>query len=109
MTMIVVLFNLKEGVDASVYEQWALTTDLPTVRQLASVQGFQVLRGNGLLGSESASPYRYIELLEISSLEALGADIASETMQRVAAEFQAFADSPLFVLTESIEANGDKA
>jgi len=102
MTMIVVLFNLKDGVDAAVYEQWARTTDLPTVSKLASVQQFQVLRGTGLLGSDVAPPYRYIELLEISSLDALGADIATDTMQRVAAEFQAFADNPLFVLTESI-------
>jgi hypothetical protein len=33
----------------------------------------------------------------------LGADASSATMQRVAAEFQSFADNPQFVLAKSIE------
>ncbi|MCA0900874.1 REDY-like protein HapK [Microbulbifer agarilyticus] len=101
-TMIVVLFNLKPGVNPSDYEQWANTTDLPTVRDLASVNQFSVLRSTGLLGSDASSPYQYVELLEVNDMEKLGADVSSETMQRVAAEFQQFADNPQFILTEAI-------
>lgn len=100
--IIVVLFNLKPDADASAYEDWARNTDIPNVNALPSVQRFSVLRTTGLLGSDDAAPYAYVELLEISGLEALGADIASETMQRIAAEFQAFADNPLFMLTDAI-------
>ena len=102
MTTIVVLFNLKPGVSPSDYEQWALSTDLPTVRQLPSVSGFDVLRSTGLLGSDAAAAYSYVELLVVKDMEQLGADVATETMQRVAAEFQQFADNPQFILTESI-------
>lgn len=104
MTMIVVLFNLKAGVSEADYESWAKKTDLPTVNQLGSVDKFSVLRTTGLLGSDATPPYRYVELLDVNSMETLGADVATDTMQQVAAEFQAFADNPLFMLTDSIEA-----
>ena len=100
--LIVVIFNLKPGVAPDSYEHWAKTTDIPNVRALGSVKDFSVLRVTGLLGSEEPAPYAYVELLEITDLEALGADITSETMQRVAAEFADFADGPAFMLTESL-------
>ena len=101
-TTIVVLFNLKPGVSPSDYEQWAKTTDLPTVRTLGSVNQFSVLRTTGLLGTDAPAPYQYVELLEVNDMEKLGADVSSGTMQRVAAEFQQFADNPQFMLTDVI-------
>jgi len=95
---IVVLFNLNPSVDAAVYENWARSTDLPTVNSLASVEAFRVFKVPGLLGG-GAAPYQYVEIIDCTSLEALGGDISTETMQRVAAEFQQFADNPLFMLT----------
>jgi len=101
VTKIVVLFNLKEGVDAQAYESWARSTDLPTVNALASVDQFEVFRATGLL-TGGASPYQYIETIDVPNLDALGADISSETMQRVAAQFQEFADDPVFIISEAI-------
>ena len=101
-TTIVVLFNLKPGVSPSDYEQWARTTDLPTVRKLDAVDQFSVLRTTGLLGSDAPAPYQYVELLVVKDMQQLGADVSSETMQKVAAEFQQLADNPQFILTESI-------
>lgn len=100
--LIVVLFNLKPGVDVAAYEAWARNTDLPTVNALGSVNQFSVLRTTGLLGSEAPAPYQYVELLDVGDMEALGADIGTETMQRVAAEFGEFADNPMFMLTEAL-------
>lgn len=102
MTMIVVLFNLKAGVNASDYEQWARTTDLPNVNRLPSVAQFSVLRTTGLLGADAPAPFQYVELLEVKDMVQLGEDVAGETMQKVAAEFQQFADNPQFMLTERI-------
>lgn len=101
-TTIVVLFNLKPGVSPSDYEQWAKSTDLPTVRKLGSVDDFSVLRTTGLLGTETPAPYQYVELLVVNDMEKLGGDVSSETMQRVASEFQQFADNPQFMLTEIV-------
>lgn len=98
---IIVLFNLKPGVDRAAYEAWARATDLPTVNGLGSVAGFEVLRAQGLLGSEAAPPYAYIEILEVKDMEAFGRDIATQAMREVAAAFQSMADAQ-FILTEAL-------
>ena len=101
MTTIVVLFNLKPGVDIARYEAWARSTDLPLVNALPSVSGFRVQRAQGLLGGGD-SPYQYVELLEVDDVGKLGEDISTPAMQKVVAEFAEFADSPKFILTEPI-------
>ncbi len=101
MTTIVVLFNLKVGVNADEYEAWARSTDLPNVNGLPSVRSFRVLRSAGLLGG-APSPYQYVELIEIDSLEQFRGEVKSEVMQAVAREFRNYADAPMFIVTRSI-------
>lgn len=103
MLKVIVLFNLKDGVDPSEYEAWARASDLPTVRGLDSVADFSVQRSSGLLGSDAAPPYQYIEIIDVSDMTRFGEEVASETVQKLAAEFQGFADGPLFLLTESLD------
>ena len=103
MTRIVVLFNLKSDTDREAYEAWARSTDLPTVRALPSVDGFTVHPVNALLGSDAAPPYEYVEIIDVADMDQFGRDIASETMQRIAGEFQAFTDNPVFMLTGSLD------
>ena len=102
MNKIVVLFNSQQGVDDTAYEQWARTTDLPIVNNLQSIERFEVFKTSGLLGSDAAAPYQYVELLEINDFDKFGEEVATETMKNVAAEFQAFADAPLFITLENI-------
>jgi hypothetical protein len=102
MATLVVLFNLRAGVSAHDYENWARGTDLPTVNALKSVDQFRVLRTKGLLGQNVAAPYQYVETIEVNSLDGLFADIGTEQMQAVAAQFQQFADNPIFIHCESI-------
>jgi hypothetical protein len=101
MQTIVVLFNLKPGVSAEAYEAWARSTDLPIVNALPSIDRFEVLKTTGLLGG-GVAPYQYVELLRFESLDNLFADIGTPTMQRVAGEFQNFADNPLFLTTSAL-------
>jgi hypothetical protein len=101
VTTIVVLFNLNPGVEPGVYEAWARANDLPAVNALGSVREFRVLRAGGLMNG-AAAPYQYIELIELVSLDGLRADVKSELMRRVAAEFRQFADAPQFIVTEPI-------
>lgn len=102
MAKIIVLFNLKPDVNAQDYEAWARQTDLPIVRALPGVDQFDVVRTTGLLGSDAAAPYQYAEILDIGDMDAFQAAVAGETMQRVAAEFQGFADNPIFITTEDL-------
>jgi len=99
---IIVLFNLKPDTDVATYEEWARTRDLPAVRALVSVSDFQVYRATGLLGSDGKPPYQYIEIIDVDDMEGFGRDVASEAIQKGAAEFQGFADAPAFILTEAL-------
>jgi hypothetical protein len=102
MKTLIVLFRLKPGAEVSAYEAWARSTDLPVVRGLPSVDGFEVFRTAGLLGSEARPPYDYVEMIGIRDTAQFGVDVATETMRRVAGEFRKFADSPVFMLTDRI-------
>ncbi|WP_371189411.1 REDY-like protein HapK [Thalassotalea maritima] len=102
MTTIVVLFNLKDGVSEADYQQWAKETDLPTAGALPSVDSFEVLRSQGLLMSDMTPPYQYIEILKVNDMATFAKDVSSDVMTRVSAEFQHFADNPMFILCESL-------
>ncbi len=103
MATIIVLFNLKPGVDPAQYEAWARSTDLPIVRGLPAVQGFDVHRATGMLSGSPDVPYSYVEILRVASVEALRTNIAATpAMAEVARQFREFADWPQFIVTESI-------
>jgi hypothetical protein len=99
---IVVLFNLKADADVAAYENWAKTTDIPGVNAMGSVDDFSVYRTAGVLGSDAAAPYQYVEIIDIADMDAFGADVSTEAAQKVAAEFQQFADNPIFIMTEAL-------
>lgn len=99
---IIVLFNLKEGVDRDTYEGWARSRDIPGVRSLPSVDDFQVYRATGIFGSPAKPPFEYFEVIDINGIDAFVGDIGSDRIQQVAGEFQQFADNPLFVTTEAL-------
>jgi hypothetical protein len=101
MTTLIVLFNLKDAGQQAAYEKWAREVDLPTAGGLPSVDKFEVLKASGLL-TGGPSPYQYVEILRINSMEQLGRDVGTPTMQAVAAQFQAFADNPMFIITQAI-------
>ncbi len=101
MRTLIVLFNLKDASQHAAYESWARKVDLPTASALRSVDSFEVLKASGLL-TGGPSPYAYVEVLRINDMAQLGADVGTPAMQAVSAQFQAFADQPLFIVTESI-------
>ncbi len=99
---IVVLFNLRPGVDSAAYEAWAAASDIPTVRGLQSISGFDVLAATGLLGSDATPPYQYVEVIDVADMNQFGKDIGTDAMKAIAAKFQTFADNPIFVLTRDV-------
>lgn len=106
MTVIIALFNLQDAAAQAEYEAWALATDLPTVRKLGSVERFDTLRATMLLGSESPPPYQYIEIIELNDFGRFREEVATETMQRVASEFRAFAKDPQFIVCDLLDGAG---
>lgn len=101
-TKIVALFNLKPGVSVADYEAWAKSKDIPTVSGLRSVDEFAVFKSVGLLGSEDKPPYAYIEIIDVNDMDRFGGDVGTETMQKIAGEFQEMAADLSFILTEKL-------
>lgn len=101
MTRVIVLFNLKPGVDPATYETWAAGTEAPVVRGLASVTGYTVHRATGLLGGGHA-PYAYAEVLDVTDLDGLVADASRHPMTEITEAFRAFAEDPQFIVTEAV-------
>lgn len=99
---ILVLFNLKPGVDPADYERFARETDIPGVNGLSSVIDFTVHRATGLFGSDAPSPYQYAEVIDVTNLDHFIADVSTDAVQAVAARFAEFADDPKFILTEDL-------
>ncbi len=100
MTTMIVMLNLKEGVEPAAYERWAREVDGPTARSLASVSDWHVYRVSSLVGSDARPPCQYIEVVQVNDVDQLGRDIASEKMQHASAELAQFAEPPMFILTE---------
>jgi hypothetical protein len=101
---IVVLFNLKPGVDVAAYESWARAADIPTVRGLPSIAGFDVAAATGLLMSDAAPPYQYVEVIDVADMDQFGRDVATAQMQAISSQFQTFADNPVFIMTRDVGA-----
>lgn len=99
---IVVLFNLKPGVDPAAYEAWARGSDIPGVNALSSVDGFTIHRTTGLFGSDAPAPYQYVEIIDIKGIDPFVAEISTEAFQKVASAFGDYADNPQFMLTEDL-------
>ncbi len=98
---LIALFTLKPGVSHAQYQDWARSTDIPVVRALASIDGFDVFRATGLLGSDQPPPYDYIEIIDVADMAGFGADVASAPMQAIAAAFQTMVDV-VFITTEKL-------
>ena len=103
MTTIVVLFNLKSGVDRDEYETWARSVDIPSVRRLEGCGGFDVLRSEQLLDGSSGVPYAYVELIHVEDMDDFMGAVGEPGAQAVAAQFREFAEGATFMVTESIE------
>ncbi len=92
MATMIVLVNLKEGVNPEDYERWVLESYAPAVRELPSVGDWRDYRVMGLLGSDAAPPYRYVVTLDVGDLDQLGRDMAGAEMQRVLPALHRFAE-----------------
>ena len=102
MAKILVLFNLKPDTSVEDYETWARTVDIPTVNGLGSIEKFEVYKTTGLLFSDDKPPYQYFETLDILDMDKFGAEAGTETMQKIAAEFQSMTDDLVFISTEKL-------
>ena len=101
---IIVLFNLKPDVKVEDYEAWARSRDIPVVNSLTSIDDFRIFQFTGLLGSDAKPPFQYVELIDVNNADAFFQEISTDMMKELAAEFQQWAENPLFLHTNEIRA-----
>jgi len=99
---LIVFFNLKTDVKEADYLKWAIDVDLATVNKLNSVSSIEVLKGMNMLGEQTASPWDFFEVIEISSEAAFLEDIQTDRMSKVIEQFQQFAKDVHFISTIDI-------
>jgi hypothetical protein len=64
------LNRLREGVDPDEYEDWIRRVDYPVARAQGAITSYTVTRVEGTLSGEGESPYHYLEVIEITDLDA---------------------------------------
>ena len=102
MPALIVMFNLKDGVTEEDYEAWAKAADLPTVRGHKGVDAFELYRANTLFRTEDDAPYRYVEVIDINSMDQFNQDVASDLQKPISEKFREIADSPVAMLCDKI-------
>jgi hypothetical protein len=71
MAQRVFVFNrLHEGADPDEYVAWIRRVDYPVARAQGAITSYTVTRIDGTLSGEGESPYDYVEVIEITDLEA---------------------------------------
>ncbi len=96
------LFNLKNDVSKDDYVAWARSVDLPTVNGLKSVDQFSAYSIGEVFGADTKPPYQYFEVIDVNDMDQFMSDIGTDTMQKVASEFQKFTDDVIFLLSERL-------
>lgn len=87
-------------------EDWARGIDMPAVRSLALISGFEVFEATHVLGGDATPPNCYIEIIDVADPDELGGDVGSEKMQANAAEIRKFADNPQFIFARKLDNRG---
>ena len=64
------LNKLRDGVDPQEYEDWIRRVDYPVARAQGAIASYTVTRIEGTLSGEGESPYEYLEVIEITDLDA---------------------------------------
>ena len=64
------LNRLHDGADPDEYEAWIRRVDYPVARAQDAITSYTVTRIEGPLSGEGASPYDYLEVIEITDLDA---------------------------------------
>jgi hypothetical protein len=99
------LNKLREGIDPADYERFVREIDYPFARRLPTIRSYVVTRLEGLFdGGET--PYDYLEVVEITELEAYRKSLdpsASPEVKQFFDEWSGFVGESLVVYGDVIE------
>ena len=97
------LNRLHEGADPAGYEAWIRRVDYPVARAQEAITSYTVTRIEGTLSGEGESPYDYLEVIEISDLEAYRALGDKPEFQQLLREWSEFVAEAVMIRGEVID------
>jgi REDY-like protein HapK len=100
------LNRLREGADPADYERWVREVDYPLARRLPTIRSYVVTRLDGLVDGDGEPPYDYLEVVEITELEAYRLSLSpgsSPELQAFGEEWSSFVGESLAVYGEVLE------
>lgn len=85
------LSNLKAGVEAAAYERWVRQTDYRLAESVGCIEHYRVVRVSGPVEGEGKAPFDYIEVLEVTDIEAYRAALKDDpAIQNIIAEIDQY-------------------
>jgi uncharacterized protein (TIGR02118 family) len=99
------LNKLRDGVDPADYERFVREVDYPLARRVPTIRSYVVTRLEGLLEGGEA-PYDYVEVVEITELEAYRQSLdpgASPEVKQFFEQWSSFVGETVAVYGEVIE------
>lgn len=104
-TRVFFLNTLREGVDPRDYERFVREVDYPFAARLETIESYVVTRLDGLFDG-GPPPYHYLEVVEITELEAYRKSLdpsSSAEVRDFFDQWSSFVESSLVVYGEVIE------
>ena len=97
------LNRLHEGADPAEYEAWIRRVDYPVARAQGAIASYTVTRIDGTLAGEGESPYDYLEVIEITDLDAYRALGDLPEFRRLLREWSGYVADAVMVHGEVID------
>jgi hypothetical protein len=97
------LNRLRESADRAEYEAWIRRVDYPVARAQDAIRSYTVTRIDGTLTGEGGSPYDYLEVIEISDLDAYRALGDLPEFRQLLEEWSGYVADAVLVHGEVIE------
>lgn len=98
------LNTLHEQADPAEYENWIRTVDYPVARAQDSIQRYEVTRLEGMLQGDGEPPHEYLEVIEITDLEAYRAGMdGNPEFEKLLEEWSGYVAESVMVYGEVIE------
>jgi len=97
------LYRLRDSVDPQEYEDWIRRVDYPIVRAMGAIESYTVTRIEGTLSGEGESPYDYLEVIEITDLDAYGALGALPEFKQLLEEWSEYVADAVMIHGEVID------
>jgi REDY-like protein HapK len=98
------LNTLRPDVEPADYEAWIQRVDYPIARKQQSIQSYVVTRLEGTLSGEGEPPYQYLEVIEITDLDAYRSGMEGNAeFEQLLAEWATYVGESVAVHGEVIE------